>query len=170
MFKWLPCFTLLRRMSGNACCNHFFLQKKQWTHSTMCILLDGHWELCYSLSPTCGTTIIRVHQPCTKLLHSRVTVDYPDRSAVVMPNEPSNHKNPSFPAVSWTDEETIISLFSLSFFSTQPLLLPHLFPHFFKKTPTCFCHCSSLPKKERWAHQCYWFWPRPGLATPRLIL
>ena len=27
MFKWLPCFALLRRKSGNACCNHFFLQK-----------------------------------------------------------------------------------------------------------------------------------------------
>ena len=152
MFKWLSCFALLRCKSGNACCNHFFLQKKQWTHSTMRILLDGRRELCYSLSPTCGTAIIRVHQPCTKLLRSRVpncTVDYPDRSAAVMPNEPSNHKTPSFPAVSWTDEATIISLFSLSFLSTQPSLLPHLVPHFFKKTPTCFCHCSSLPKKER---------------------
>ena len=46
MFKWLPCFALLRRKSGNACCNHFFLQKKQWTRSTVRILL----------------------QPCTKLL------------------------------------------------------------------------------------------------------
>ena len=27
MFKWLPCFALFRRKSGNACCNHFFLQK-----------------------------------------------------------------------------------------------------------------------------------------------
>ena len=24
MFKWLPCFALLRHKSGNACCNHFF--------------------------------------------------------------------------------------------------------------------------------------------------
>ena len=47
MFKWLPCFALLRRKSGNACCNHFFLQnEKQWTRSTVRILL----------------------QPCTKLL------------------------------------------------------------------------------------------------------
>lgn len=45
MFKWLPCFALLRRKSGNACCNHFFF-KKQWTRSTVRILL----------------------QPCTKLL------------------------------------------------------------------------------------------------------
>ena len=47
MFKWLPCFALLRCKSGNACCNHFFLQnEKQWTRSTVRILL----------------------QPCTKLL------------------------------------------------------------------------------------------------------
>ena len=47
MFKWLPCFALLHRKSGNACCNHFFLQnEKQWTRSTVRILL----------------------QPCTKLL------------------------------------------------------------------------------------------------------
>ena len=71
----------------------------------------------YSLSPTCGTASTWVHQPCTKLLRSRVMVDYPDRTAAVMPNEPSNHKTPSFPAVSWTDEATIISLFSLSFLS-----------------------------------------------------
>ena len=59
-FKWLPCFALLRRKSGNACCNHFFLQK-QWTCSTVRILLDGRQEPCYSLSPTCGTASIRVH-------------------------------------------------------------------------------------------------------------
>ena len=52
----------------------------------MRILLEGHREPCYSLSPTCGTTSIGVHQPCT--------VDYPDRSVTVMLNEPSNHKNP----------------------------------------------------------------------------
>ena len=46
MFKWLPCFALLRRKSGNACCNHFFSSEKQWTRSTVRILL----------------------QPCTKLL------------------------------------------------------------------------------------------------------
>ena len=47
MFKWLPCFALLHRKSGNACCKHFFLQNgKQWTRSTVRILL----------------------QPCTKLL------------------------------------------------------------------------------------------------------
>ena len=147
MFKWLPCFALLRRKSGNACCNHFFLQKNSG-HALPCGSSSSH-ALNYSLSPTCGTASTWVHQPCTKLLRSRVTVDYPDRSAAVMPNEPSNHKTPSFPAVSWTDEATIISLFSLSFLSTQPSLLPHLVPHFFKKTPTCFCHCSSLPKKER---------------------
>ena len=100
----------------------------------MRILLDSRRELCYSLSPTCGTAIIRFHQPCTKLLRSRVTVDYPDRTAIVMPNEPSNHKAPSFPAVSWTNEATIISLFSLIFLSWRkpPLasLLPHLVPHF----------------------------------------
>ena len=28
MFKWLPCFALLRRKSGNACCNHFFFFRK----------------------------------------------------------------------------------------------------------------------------------------------
>jgi len=32
MFKWLLCFALLHRKSGNACCNHFFLQK-HWTRS-----------------------------------------------------------------------------------------------------------------------------------------
>ena len=47
MFKWLPCFALLHRKSGNACCNHFFLQNEnQWARSTVRILL----------------------QPCTKLL------------------------------------------------------------------------------------------------------
>ena len=46
MFKWLPCFALLRRKSGNACCNHFSSSEKQWTRSTVRILL----------------------QPCTKLL------------------------------------------------------------------------------------------------------
>ena len=100
-FKWLPCFALLHHKSGNACCNHFFLQK-QWTRSTVRILLDGRRE------------------PCTKLLRTRVhnfTVDYLDRSATVMANEPSNDKNPTFLAVSWTDEPTIISLFSLSFLS-----------------------------------------------------
>ena len=115
MFKWLPCFALLRRKSGNACCNHFFLQKNSG-HALLCGSSSSH-ALNYSLSPTCGTASIGVHQPCTKLLRSRVMVDYPDRSAAVMPNEPSNHKTPSFPAVSWTDEATIISLFSLSFLS-----------------------------------------------------
>ena len=147
MFKWLPCFALLRHKSGNACCNHFFLQKNSG-HALPCGSSSSH-ALNYSLSPTCGTASTWVHQPCTKLLRSRVTVDYPDRTTAVMPNEPSYHKTPSFPAVSWTDEATIISLFSLSFLSTQPSLLPHFVPHFFKKTPTCFCHCSSLPKKER---------------------
>lgn len=89
MFKWLPCFALLRRKSGNACCNHFFLQKNSG-HALPCGSSSSH-ALNYSLSPTCGTTSIGVHQPCTKLLRSRVTVDYPDRSAAVMPNEPSNH-------------------------------------------------------------------------------
>ena len=28
MFKWLPCFALLRRKSGNACCNQFFPSEK----------------------------------------------------------------------------------------------------------------------------------------------
>ena len=115
MFKWLSCFALLRRKSGNACCNHFFLLKNSG-HALPCGSSSSH-ALNYSLSPTCGTASTWVHQPCTKLLRSRVTVDYPDRSAAVMPNEQSNHKTPSFPAVSWTDEATIISLFSLSFLS-----------------------------------------------------
>ena len=119
MFKWLPCFALLRRKSGNACCNHFFLQKNSG-HALPCGSSSSH-ALNYSLSPTCGTASIGVHQPCTKLLRSRVTVDYTDRSAAVMPNEPSNHKTPSFPAVSWTDEATII----------------------LKKTPTRFASPSS---------------------------
>ena len=126
MFKWLPCFALLRRKSGNACCNHF-LQKNNG-HALPCGSSSSH-ALNYSLSPTCGTASIGVHQPCTKLLRSRVTIDYPDRTAAVMPNEPSNHKAPSFPAVSWTDEATIISLFS-----QLPLL---------KKTPTRFASPSS---------------------------
>ena len=70
MFKWLPCFALLRRKSGNACCNHFFSLEKQWARSTVRILLDGRREPCYSLSPTRGTASIGVHQPCTKLLRS----------------------------------------------------------------------------------------------------
>ena len=82
-------------------------------HALPCGSSSSH-ALNNSLSPTCGTTSTWVHQPCTKLLRSRVTVDYPDRTAAVMPNDPSNHKTPSFPAVSWTDEATIISLFSLS--------------------------------------------------------
>ena len=92
MFKWLPCFALLRRKSGNACCNHFFLQKNSG-HALPCGSSSSH-ALNYSLSPTCGTASTWVHQPCTKLLHSRVTVDYPDRTSAVMPNEPSNHKAP----------------------------------------------------------------------------
>ena len=115
MFKWLPCFALLRRKSGNACCNHFFLQTNNG-HALPCGSSSSH-ALNYSLSPTCGTASIWVHQPCTKLLCSRVMVEYPDRSAAVMLNEPLNHKAPSFPAVSWTDEAAIISLFSLSFLS-----------------------------------------------------
>ena len=90
MFKWLPCFALLYHKSGNACCNHFFLQKNIG-HALPCGSSSSH-ALNYSLSPTCGTSSIGVHQPCTKLLRSRVTVDYPDRSAAVMPNEPLNHK------------------------------------------------------------------------------
>ena len=132
MFKWLPCFALLRRKSGNACCNHFFLQKNSG-HALPCGSSSSH-ALNYSLSPTCGTASTWVHQPCTKLLHSKVMVDYPDWTAAVMPNEPSNHKTPSFPAVSWTDEATIISLFSLSFLSWRKspltLLLPHFVPPF----------------------------------------
>ena len=92
MFKWLPCFALLRRKSGNACCNHFFLQKNSG-HALPCGSSSSH-ALNYSLSPTGGIASTWVHQPCTKLLRSRVTVDYPDRSAAVMPNEPSNHKTP----------------------------------------------------------------------------
>ena len=130
MFKWLPCFTLLRRKSGNACCNHFFLQKNSG-HALPCGSSSSH-ALNYSLSPTCGTASTWVHQPCTKLLCSRVTVDYPDRSAAVMHNEPSNHSSPS----------------SSSLEENPNSLLSHLVPHFFKKTPTRFCHCSSLPKKE----------------------
>ena len=136
MFKWLPCFALLRRKSGNACCNHFSSSEKQWTRSIMRILLHGRREPCYSVLPTCGTASIGVHQPCTKLLCSRVpncTVD-PDQSAVVMPNETSNHKTPSFPAVSWTDEATIISLFSLSFLSTK-LASPSSCSSFFQENP-----------------------------------
>ena len=94
MFKWLPYFALLRRKSGNACCNHFFLRKNSG-HALPCGSSSSH-ALNYSLSPTCGTATIGVHQPCTKLLRSRVTVDYPDRTTTVMPNEPSNHKTPSF--------------------------------------------------------------------------
>lgn len=94
MFKWLPCFALLRRKSGNACCNHFFLLQKNSGHALPCGSSSSH-ALNYSLSPTCGIASTWVHQPCTKLLRSRVTVDYPAQSAAVMPNEPSNH-NPPF--------------------------------------------------------------------------
>ena len=125
MLKWLPCFALLRHKSGNTCYNHFFLLKNSG-HALPCGSSSNH-ALNYSLSLTCGIASIGVHQPCTKLLRSRVTVDYPDRSAAIMPNEPSNHKKPSFPPVSWTDEATIISLFSLSFLSTQPRLSLILF-------------------------------------------
>ena len=128
MFKCLPCFALLRRKSGNTCCNHFFLLKNSG-HALPCGSSSSH-ALNYSLLLTCGTASTWVHQPCTKLLHSRVMVEYPDRSATVMPNEPSNHKTPSFPAVSWTNEATIISLFSLILLSTQPSVLPHLVPPF----------------------------------------
>ena len=115
MFKWLPGFALLRRKSGNACCNHFFIQKNSG-HDLPCGSSFSH-ALNYSLLPTCGTASTWVHQPCTKLLRSRVMVDYPGRSAIVMPNDPSIHKTPSFPTLSWTDEAAIISLFSLSFLS-----------------------------------------------------
>ena len=96
----------------------FFFRMKNSGHALPCGSSSSH-ALNYSLSPTCGTASTWVHQPCTKLLRSRVMVDYPDRTAAVMPNEPSNHKTPSFPAVSWTDEATTISLLSLSFLSTQ---------------------------------------------------
>ena len=43
MFKWLPCFALLRRKSGNACCNHFFLLKN-----------SGHALPCGSSSTVVG--------------------------------------------------------------------------------------------------------------------
>ena len=92
---------------------HSFLLQKNSGHTLPCGSSSSH-ALNYSLSPTCGTASTWVHQPCTKLLRSRVTVDYLDRTAAVMPNEPSNHKTPSFPAVSWTDEATIISLFAES--------------------------------------------------------
>ena len=147
MFKWLPCFALLRRKSGNTCCNHFFFRMKNSGHALSCGSSSIH-ALNYSLSLTCGIASTWVHQPCTKLLYSRVTVDYPDQTAAVMPNELSNHKTPSFPAVSWTDEATIISLFSLSFLSTQ-LASPSSCSSFLQENRTCFCHCSSLPKKER---------------------
>ena len=111
MFKWLPCFALLRHKSGNACCNHFFFRMKNGGHALPCGSSSSH-ELNYSLSPTCGTASIGVHQPCTKLLRSRVTVDYPDRTATVMSNDPPNHKTPSFPAVSWTDEAHPFTLLS----------------------------------------------------------
>ena len=148
MFNWLPCFAPSIVRVETLVVIIFFFRMKNNGHALPCRSSSSH-ALNYSLSLMCGTASIGVHQPCTKLLRSRVTVDYPDRSATVMPNELSNHKPPSFRAVSWTDEATIISLFSLSFLSTQPSLLPHLVPHFFKKTTTCFYHCSSLPKKER---------------------
>ena len=147
MFKWLPCFALLRRKSGNACCNHFFLQKNSG-HGLPCGSSSSH-ALNYSLSPTCGTASTWVHQPCTKLLRSRVTVDYPDRSATVMPNESQNPLLSSSKLDGRSNHHfTLLSQLPL-LKKTPHSLLPHLVPHFFKKTPTCFCHCSSLPKKER---------------------
>ena len=126
MFKWLPCFALLRRKSGNACCNHFFLQKNSG-HALPCGSSSSH-ALNYSLSPTCGTASTWVHQPCTKLLRSRVTVDYPDRTAAVMPNEPSNHKTPSRSKLDGRSNHHFTLL------SQLPLL---------KKTPTRFASPSS---------------------------
>ena len=145
MFKWLPCFALLRCKRENACCNNFF--RKNSGHALRCRSSSSH-ALNYSLSPTCGTASIGVHQPCTKLLRSRVTVDYPDRSAAVMPNEPSNHKTPSFPAVSWTDEETIISLFSLSFLSTQ-LASPSSCSSFLQENPDLLLPLFFSPKEGK---------------------
>ena len=149
MFKWLPCFTLLRRKSGNACCNHFFLLKNSG-HALPCGSSSSH-ALNYTLSPMCGTASIGVHQPCTKLIRSRVpncTVDYPDRSTAVMPNEPSNHKTPSFPVVSWTDEATIISLFSLSFLSTQ-LASPSSCSSFLQENPDLLLPLFFSPKEGK---------------------
>ena len=152
-FKWLPCFALLRRKSGNACFNHFVLQK-QWTRSTVRILLDSSREPCDSLSPMCGTASIGVHLPCTKLLHTRVhncTVDYPDRSAAVMPNELSNHKTPTFPAVSLMDEATIISLFSLSFLSWRKpqLASPSSCSSFLQENPDLLLPLFFSPKEGK---------------------
>ena len=107
-------------------------------------------------------------QPCTKLLtfadvwdsqhrgpparhRSRVpncTVDYVDRSVAVMPNDPSNHKTPSFPAVSWTDEATIISLFSLSFLSTQ-LAYPSCYSSFLQENPDLLLTLFFSPKEGK---------------------
>ena len=153
MFKWLTCFTLLRPKSGNACCNHFSFRKNSGL-TLPCGSSSSH-ALNYSLSPTCGTASIGVHQPCTKLLRSRVTVDYPDGSAAVMPNEPSNHKTPTFPAVSWTDEATIISLFSQ---------LP-LYP-----TLTSPSSCSSFLQENPDLLLPLFFSPKEGKVSASMVL
>ena len=124
-----------------------FSSKKIYGHNLPCGSSSSH-ALNYSLSPTCGTASTWVHQPCTKLLRSRVTVDYPNRTAAVMPNEPSNHKTPSFPAVSWTDEATIISLFSLSFLSTQ-LASPSSCSSFLQENPDLLLPFFFSPKEGK---------------------
>ena len=58
MFKWLSCFALLHRKSGNACSNHFFLQKN-----------NGHALPCGSSSTVVGNLAThfrrRVGQPAS---------------------------------------------------------------------------------------------------------
>ena len=48
----------------------------------------------YFLSLICGASGNGVHVPCTKLECTTARQTHPDCSAAVMPNEPSNHKNP----------------------------------------------------------------------------
>ena len=65
-----------------------------------------------------------------------------------MPNEPSNHKTASFVAVSWTDEATIISLFSLSFLSTQ-LASPSSCSSFLQENPDLLLPLFFSPKEGK---------------------
>ena len=57
-------------------------------------------------------------------------------------------KNPSFPAVSWTDEATIISLFSLSFLSTQ-LASPSSCSSFLQENPDLLLTLFFSPKEGK---------------------
>ena len=149
-----------------------FFFRKNIGHALPCRSSSSH-ALNYSLLPMCGTASIRVHQPCTKLLHSRVpncTVDYPDRSAAVMPNEPSNHKTPLLSSSKLDGRSnhhfTLLSQLPLS----PTLASASSGSSFLQENPDLLLPLFFSPKEGKVSASMVLILAKPGLATPRLIL